>query len=167
MSHNELQLFGRCSESRRLGFLIGILFFQDGLAISETLASVETEGLASEIVCALPASSGFFKISPSVLRASAEGVDVFTDYITASSTLAILHFLGVVAGIPDAFGNSVMHDRLRAFSCTTAFSSFGSSAGSILASTGTDRHGSDIEANPSISFDTSAVSMRLGRHVKI
>jgi hypothetical protein len=67
-------------------------------------------------------SSDFFKISPSLLRASAEaGVDVFTDSITASSTLAILLFLGVVAGILDAFGSFVMHGGLRAFSCSAAF----------------------------------------------
>jgi hypothetical protein len=97
-----------------------------------------------------------------VLGASTEtGVDVFTASITASSTLAILLFLGVVTGILDGFGGSVMHGGLRTFSGSAAFFSFGYSAGSVLASTGTD-----IEADPSISLGTSAVSMRLGQCVK-
>jgi hypothetical protein len=102
-----------------------------------------------------------------VLGASTEtGVDVFTASITASSTLAILLFLGVVTGILDGFGGSVMHGGLRTFSGSAAFFSFGYSAGSVLASTGTEPLGSDIEADPSISLGTSAVSMRLGQCVK-
>jgi hypothetical protein len=113
------------------------------------------------------ASSDFIEISPSVLGASAEaGVDVFTYSITASSMLAILLFLGVVAEILDGFGSSVVHGGLSAFNCSATFSSFGSSAGSVLASTGTERLGSAIGATLSISFGTSVVSMRLCRRVK-
>jgi hypothetical protein len=48
-------------------------------ALSKGLASAGTsEGLASEIVCAMPALSDFFEILASVLGASTEvGVDVF------------------------------------------------------------------------------------------
>jgi hypothetical protein len=137
------------------------------VAVSEGLALTETEGPASEIACVVPVSSDFFKISPPVLGASVEaGVDAYTDSMTASSTLAILLFLRVVAGILDAFGNSVSCGGLRAFSYSTAFFSFGPSVGPVLASTGAERLGSDIEVDPSISFGTSVVSMRLGQCVK-
>jgi hypothetical protein len=167
MSHNELQLFGRCSGSRRLGFLRAPSFSRMSGAIFKGLALTETEGPASKTVYAMPASSDFFEISPIVLGASAEeGVDVFMDSITASNTLAILLFLRVIAGILDGFGSSIAHGGLRAFNRSAAFSSFGSSVGSVLASTGTKWLGSYIEVDPSISFDTSAVSMRLGPRVK-
>ena len=115
----------------------------------------------------MAASSNFFEALPSVLGASAEaGVNVFTDSITASSTLAILLFLGVVAGMLDDFGSFVVLGGLNAFNCSAAFSSFDSSAGFVLASTDTERLGSAIAAALSISFGTLAISMRLGRRVK-
>jgi hypothetical protein len=52
----------------------------------------------------------FLKSLACVLGALAEvGVDVFTDFITKSNTLAILLFLGVVAGMFDGFGSFVAH----------------------------------------------------------
>jgi hypothetical protein len=109
-------------------------------ALSEGLASVGTsEGPASKIVCTMSASSDFFETLPSVIDASAEaGVDVFTDSITASSMLAILLFLGVVAGMLNGFGSSVVHGGLSAFNYSNAFSSFSSSTGFVLASIGTE-----------------------------
>jgi hypothetical protein len=102
-----------------------------------------------------------------VLGASAEeGVDVFIDSITASSTLAILLFLGVAAWMLDGFSSSVVHGGLNAFNCSAAFSSFGSLAGFVLASTGIGRPSSVRGAIPSLSFGTLVVSMRLGRCVK-
>jgi hypothetical protein len=168
MSHNEFQLFSRCFGSKRFGYFRSAPFSRIISALFEGLASAGTsEGLISETVCAMPASSDFFEISPYVLGASAEaGVDVFTVSIIASSTLAILLFLEVVARILDGFGSSIVHGGLSAFNCPAAFSSFDSSASSILASTDTKRLGSAIGATLSISFSTSAVSMRLGRRVK-
>jgi hypothetical protein len=140
-------------------------------AASEGFASANIEGPASETACVVPASIDPFKILPSALGASAEaGVDAFTDSMTASNTLAILHFFGVAAVIPvgilDSFANFFSRDRLKAFDYSVIFFSFGSSAGLNLALTGTERLGSDIEADPSISFGTSAVSMRLGQRIK-
>jgi hypothetical protein len=104
-------------------------------AASEGLASAGvSEGLASVGVWAMLASAVSLKSLACVPRASAEaGVDVFTDSITASSTLAILLFLGVAAGMLDGFGSSVAHGGLNAFSCYAIFSSFGSSIGFVLA----------------------------------
>jgi hypothetical protein len=90
----------------------------------------------------------------------------FADSITTSSTLAILLFLGVAAGMLDGFGSFVVHGGLSAFNSSAVFSSFGSSIGFVLASTGKKRPGSMIGATPSLNFDTSVVSMRLGRCVK-
>jgi hypothetical protein len=120
---------------------------------------IGTEGLASDVAYAIPASPDSFKTLASVLGVPAEvGVDVFIDSITTSSTLAILLFLGVDVGTFDTFSNSVLHGGLRAFGCPTTFSSFDSSAG-------TERLGSGIQADLSINFSTSAVSMCLGRRV--
>jgi hypothetical protein len=100
-------------------------------------------------------------------RASAKaGVDVFTDSITLSSTLAILLFLGIAAGMLDGFDSSVAHGGLSAFNCYVVFSSFGSSVRFVLALTGIERPGSVAGATPSLSFGTSAASMRMGRRVK-
>jgi hypothetical protein len=163
MSHNEYASGAGdldFSEAPSFSMIIGALF--EGLASAGT-----SEGPVLEIVCTMSASSDFFETLPSVLGASAEeGVDVFIDSITASSTLAILLFLGVVVGMLDGFDSFVVHGGLSAFNCSAAFSSFGSSAGFVLASTDTERHGSAIGVAPSISFGTLAVSMRLGRHVK-
>jgi hypothetical protein len=117
MSHNESQLFGRCFKSRRFGFLRSILFSRIIIVLFEGLASARTsEGPASEIVCSIPASSDFFETLASVLGALVEvGVDVFIDSIIVSSTLAILLFLGVVVGMFDAFGSSIVHDGLSIF----------------------------------------------------
>jgi hypothetical protein len=94
-------------------------------AISEGLALTGTEGPVSETLAF-------------ILAASAEaGVDVFTYSITASSTLAILLFLGVAVGLFDGFYNSVAHGRLSAFNCSAVFSTFGSSVTFVLALTGT------------------------------
>jgi hypothetical protein len=139
------------SEAPPFSRILGALF--EGLASART-----SEGPVSEIVCTMPASADFFETLPSVLGASAEaGVDDFTDSITASSTLAILLFLGVVAGMLDGFSSSIVHGGLGAFNCFAAFSSFGSSAGFVLASTDTERLGFAIGVAPSISFGTSAL----------
>jgi hypothetical protein len=112
-------------------------------------------------------SSVFLESLARVLRALAEaGANVFMDSRTTSNTLAILLFLGVAAGMFAGFGSSVAHDGLNAFNCSSVFSSFGSSVGFVLASTGIARPGSVAGTTPSLSFGTSAVSMRLGRHVK-
>jgi hypothetical protein len=66
----------------------------------------------------------------------------------------------------DTFDKVVAQDGLSTFNFSAVFSIFGSSVTFVPASTGTDRLGSDIEVGPSISFGTSAVSMRLGRRVK-
>jgi hypothetical protein len=148
------------SEAPSFSWIIGALF--EGLASAGI-----SEGPISEIVCTMPSSSDFFETLPSVLGASAEArVDVFTDSITASSTLAIPLFLGVVAGMLDGFDSSVVHGGLSAFNRSVAFSSFGSSTGFVLASTETERLGSALGAVPSISFGTLAISMRLGWCVK-
>jgi hypothetical protein len=168
MSHNEFQLFSRRFRSRRFGVFRSPSFPRIIGALSKGLASARTsEGPVSEIVCTMAASSDFFEALPSVLGASTEaGVNVFTDSIIASSTLAILLFLGVVAGMLDGFDSSAVHVGLSAFNCSAAFSSFGSSAGFVLAPTDTEQLGSAIGVTLSISFGTSAVSMRLGRRVK-
>jgi hypothetical protein len=115
-------------EQEILIFLEAPSFYRIIGVLSKGLASAGTsEGSVSEIVCIMAASSYFFETLPSVLGASAEaGVDVFIDSITASSTLAILLFLGVVAGMLDGFGSSVVHGGLSAFNCSAAFSNFGS-----------------------------------------
>jgi hypothetical protein len=137
-------------------------------ALSEGLASAGTpEGPASEIVYAIPASSDFFETLASVLGTSVvAGVYVFTDSITTSSTLAILLFIGVTAGMLDGFGSSVVQGGLSAFSCSVIFSSFGTSTGFDLASAGIERPVSVTVATLSLSFGTSVVSIRLGRCVK-
>jgi hypothetical protein len=113
------------------------------------------------------ASSVFLESLASVLRASADvGVDVYTDSITASNTLAILLFPGVTVGMLDSFGSSVAHGGLSAFNYSAIFTSFGSIVGFVLASIGIERPGSVTGIASSLSFGTSAVSMRLGRHVK-
>jgi hypothetical protein len=92
-----------------------------------------SEGLASAGVCAMLASAAFFESLACVVRASTEaGVDVFTYSITASSTLAILLFLGVTTGMLDGFGSPTVHGGLNTFKCSVVFSNFGSSAGFLL-----------------------------------
>ena len=113
------------------------------------------------------ASTVSLKSFACVPGASAEaGGYVFTDSITASNTLAILLFLGVAVGMFDGFGSSVVHGGLSTFKGSAVFSSFGSLVGFVLASTGIERSGSMTGATLSLSFGTSAVSMRMGRCVK-
>jgi hypothetical protein len=177
MMHYEFQFLDMCSRSRGLRFFGSTLFpningpsaTSEGLAsapssaASEGLASVGTEGPASNAACVVPASADLFIISPSALGASAEaGVNAFVDSITASSTLAILLF-GVVTGIFDAFGSSILCNGLRAFGCSIDFFDYGSSVGFALASIGPGQWDSDAQEDPSISFGTSAISMCLGR----
>jgi hypothetical protein len=137
-------------------------------ALSKGLALAGTsEGPASEIVPATSASSDSFETLASMLDASTEaGVDVFIDSITTSSTLVILIFLGVTEGMLDGFDSSIVQGGLSAFSCFVVFSSFGSSVGFELASTGIERLGSVTRATLSLSSGMSAVSIRLGRCVK-
>jgi hypothetical protein len=134
-------------------------------AAPEGCTSAGAEGPASKVACAIPASSNFFKASPSVSDAEA-GVYTFTYSMTASSTLAILLLLRVAAGIFDALGSSVSRNGLKAFGCSDVVFSSGSSTDSVPASAGAERHGSDMEEDPSIGLSTLAVSMRLGRCVK-
>jgi hypothetical protein len=61
------------------------------------------------------------------------GVKTFVVSMTASSTLAILLLLGVVAGAFFTFGNSTFADGLRAFGIIIVFSNSGSLAVSSLA----------------------------------
>jgi hypothetical protein len=56
--------------------------------------------------------------------------------MTASSMLAILLLLGVVAGAFVTFGKSASAGGLKNFSIITVFSNFGFLAGSSLASAG-------------------------------
>jgi hypothetical protein len=148
------------SEAPAFSRIIGAL--SEGIALART-----SEGPTSEIVYAILALSDFFESLASVLCALAEaGVDVFTDSITESSTLAIVLFLGVAAGMFDGFGSSVAYGGLSALNCSAIFSTFGSSVAFVLASTSTERLGSEIGAAPSISFVMSAASMHLGRRVE-
>jgi hypothetical protein len=117
----------------------GTLSFSRAIgAVSEGLASAgASEGLASAGVWAMLASVVFLESLACVLRASAEaGADVFTDSKTASSTLAILIFLGVTAGMLDGFGSPIAHDGLNTFNYFVVFSNFGSLARFVLASIG-------------------------------
>ena len=52
------------------------------------------------------------------------------DSKTASKTLAILLFLGVVVAVGDSFGNAVTVGQLSTFGCSAAFSDSGSLTGS-------------------------------------
>jgi hypothetical protein len=100
-------------------------------------ASAGAEGPTSKVVCATQSSQDFFKASPSKSSAEEE-VCIFTDSMTASSTLAILLLFGVAAGIFDALGSSVSCNGLKAFGCSAAFFSSGSSVDYVLASAGVE-----------------------------
>jgi hypothetical protein len=69
-------------------------------------------------------------------------------------------------GMFDGFDSSIAHGGLSTFNGSAIFSSLGSSIGFVLASTGIERPDSMTGATLSLSFGTSAVSMRLGRCVK-
>jgi hypothetical protein len=122
------------------------------------------------------------------------GVHTLVDSKTASSTLAILLLLGVIAGALDTFGNSGSGGGLRIFGNPADSSSSGSSVVFSLASvgrfdapadsalscpitlgtsadsplelTGARYPGSAVEDVHSASFGTLAVSMYLGWCVK-
>jgi hypothetical protein len=152
MSHNEFQLFSRCFRSKKFEFFRNPSFSRIISALSEGLALAGTsETPVSEIVCTMAALLDFFEALPSMLGASVEArVDVFTYSITASIMLSILLFLGVVVGMLDGFDSSVVHGGLSVFNCSTAFSSFGSSVGFVLASAGIEQLGSAIGAGPQL-----------------
>jgi hypothetical protein len=122
-----------------------------------------------------------------------QGVGALADSRTASSMLAILLFLGVIAGALDSFGNSSSGGGLKIFgnptdsscgssivfslasagrfgaSTDSAFScpiAFGALADSPLAPVGPGYSGAVAEEVPLASFGTLAVSMYLGRSVK-
>jgi hypothetical protein len=161
MSHHEFQFFrrrpgaGDSESSAAPSFINGAPAASEGLilvpslaasegfmstpssAASEDLASAGTDDLASAVVCAMIASLGFFRASPSASGAEA-GVNTFTDSITASSKLAILLLFEVIAAIFDTFGSSVSCNELKAFSCFAAIFDFGYSVDSILASAGAE-----------------------------
>jgi FtsZ-interacting cell division protein ZipA len=69
-------------------------------------------------------------------------------------------------GMLDGFDSSVVQGGLKAFSCSVVISSFGTSASFDLASAGIEQPGSVTRATLSLSFSTSAISIRLGRCVK-
>ena len=84
---------------------------------------------------------------------------------TASKTLAILLFLGVVVAVADSFGSAVT----STFGCSVAFSDSGYLTGSALASigiTGAISVAGGVASALSISFDTSTVPMGFGLRVK-
>jgi hypothetical protein len=147
--------------------------------------SMGAEGPASASTRVVVASTGSF---------AEAGVGALVNSKTASSTLAILLLLGVIAGVLDTFGNSGSGGGLRIFvnhadssssgyladfslasvgrfgtSIDLIFScpiTFGASADSPLAPAGPGYSGSAVEEIPSASFGTLAVSMYLGRCVK-
>jgi hypothetical protein len=91
---------------------------------------------------------------------------VFTDSRTASKTLSILRFLGVSVVI-GSFGNIVAF----IFGCSGTFSVTGSgslarSAVTPVGTIGMASIAGGVVSTFSLSFGTSAVSMRLGRRVK-
>ena len=131
-----------CSSDLSFSNINGAPAYSEGLILvpslvaSEDLASAGTDDLASAVVCAMIASLGFFRASPSASGAEA-GVNTFTDSITASSKLAILLLFEVIAAIFDTFGSSVSCNELKAFSCFAAIFDFGYSV-DILASAGAE-----------------------------
>jgi hypothetical protein len=144
---------------------------------------VGTKGPASASTRAVAASATFFAWA---------GVNAVVNSMTASSTLAILLLLGVIAGAFDTFGNSGSCGRLKIFGGPVVSSQSGSSVAFPLASAiclgasvdpvagtfgtsadssalrpiGADYLGSAMEDVPSLSFGTVAVSIYLGRCVK-
>jgi hypothetical protein len=109
------------------------------------------------------------------------GVNALVVFMTASSTLAILLLLGVVAGAFATFGNSASVGGLKISGCAIAFPSSGSLTASslepapcfgVLTSLTAGAFGnsvcyaSAVEDVPSLSLGTMAVSMYLGRCVK-
>jgi hypothetical protein len=104
-----------------------------------------------------------------VLKVYKFQICLFTPPPLGDFQLAILLFLGVAAERLDGFGSFVVAVGLSTFSCSAAFSDFGSSAGSIRVSIGMigpDSMAERAVSTPSISFSTSAVSMCLSLRVK-
>jgi hypothetical protein len=141
-----------------------------------------TEGLALTLARIVVAAAASF---------AGAGVDALVDSKTASNTLAILLFLGVIAGALDTFGNFGSGSGLKIFGSSASSPSSGSSVDFPLASVGrfgafadsvagtvgisTDSPlepagagylGSTVEGVPSTSFGTLAISMYLGRCIK-
>jgi hypothetical protein len=107
--------------------------------------------------------------SPLLPEASAkEEGGVFTDSKIASKTLTILLFLGVHV-VADSFGSAITIILGCSGTFSATFSDSGSLAGSAMVSTGiagTISLARGVVSALSINFGTSAVSMRLGLHVK-
>jgi hypothetical protein len=100
---------------------------------------------------------------------SEEGVGAFTDSKTTSKTLAILLFCGVTVVVVDSFDSPVTAGGLSTFCCYAVFSDSGSITGFTLALV--DMAGADFvpegtASTLSISFDTLAVPIGFGLHVK-
>jgi hypothetical protein len=104
----------------------GVLYFSKIKVAPTGFALVQVGSPASVISGDILASSNFFGMSPSLSSFEA-GVCTFVDSIIASSTLAILLLLGVIAGILDTFDNSGSGGGLRVFGCLADSFSFGSS----------------------------------------
>jgi hypothetical protein len=138
--------------------------------------SADTEGLASASAWVVVASATFF---------AGAGVNAFVVSMTASSTLAILVLLGVVAGAFVTFGSSASAGGLRIFGSITVFSNYGSLATPSLASAdptigtfgtavdplalrmaGAACSTSAAEEVPSPNLGTTVVSIYRGRWVK-
>jgi hypothetical protein len=138
-----------------------------------------------------PASGLARTVAASAVYFAGAGVDALVDSMTASSTLAILLLLGLIAGVFDTFDNSSSDGGLKIFggpavssrsSSSVAFplasiaclgaladsiaETFGISADSLLEPAGAGCPGSVVEEVLSTSFSTVAVSMYLGRCVK-
>jgi hypothetical protein len=97
------------------------------------------------------------------------GVGIFTNSKTASKTLAILLFLGVVVAVADSFGNSVTMGQLSNFGYSAVFFGPGSSTGPALASiaiTEVAFVASRLASALLMSFGTSAVPIGFDLRVK-
>jgi hypothetical protein len=141
-----------------------------------------------------PTSTSARAVAASATSFVEVGVGALVDSKTTSNMLAILLFLGVIAGTLDTFGNSGSGSGLKIFGnpagssssdSSTVFSlasvgrfgalpdsvfscpiTLGTSADSPLEPTGARYLGSAVEDIPSASCDTLVVSMYLGQCVK-
>ena len=73
-----------------------------------------------------PTSGSARAVAASAVSFAGEGVDALVDSMTASSTLAILLLLGVIAGAFETFGNSGFGGGLKIFGSPTVSSRSGS-----------------------------------------
>jgi hypothetical protein len=192
MSNDKVKLFSRCFGSRRFNLLERV-FFSRAKPTSEDPCSILFSVLAGSASMGTesPTSVSTRAVAASGVSFAGAGVDALVDYMTASSTLTILLLLGVIAGAFDTFGNSGSGGGLKIFDSPAIFSSsgssaafpldsaacfgasvnsvagtFGSSANSSFEPAGAGCPGSVVEAIPSPSFGTVAVSIYLGRCVK-